>query len=231
VLWAALLESKVRTLKHDWQQEESSEAQYEADRNLLKNFDYDVILGDVGVLSDIPGVLFWDELLTHYPDAPVIVNQRELKSWFKSFKTVAGQVTVWSPERIILEVLHRFDTRLFWWYRTISMCLNIMCKFGGLDDNGMEFAAGHYDNIKKRLAEEKRPHLVWEVQHGWEPLCRYLRVDVPKNTPFPRGNAIGGEYEANVKQVRDPMFQRAIARLLATVAAVAAVGWAISTRL
>ncbi len=29
--------------------------------------------------------------------------------------------------------------------------------------------------------------LVWSVGDGWEPLCRFLEVDVP-DTPFPRLN-------------------------------------------
>jgi hypothetical protein len=67
VRWAALLEAKVQTLKHGWEQRKSSEAQHEIDRKLLKNFDYYVILRNVGVLSDIPVVLFWDELLATTP--------------------------------------------------------------------------------------------------------------------------------------------------------------------
>jgi len=30
--------------------------------------------------------------------------------------------------------------------------------------------------------------LVYEVKQGWQPLCDFLGVPVPENTPFPRLN-------------------------------------------
>jgi hypothetical protein len=38
--------------------------------------------------------------------------------------------------------------------------------------------------------------LVFNVKEGWEPLCRFLNVPVPKDQPFPRSNASEGFVEA-----------------------------------
>jgi hypothetical protein len=43
----------------------------------------------------------------------------------------------------------------------------------------------HNAEVQRRVPEDRL--LVFDVMSGWEPLCEFLRVDVP-NEPFPRTN-------------------------------------------
>ena len=43
----------------------------------------------------------------------------------------------------------------------------------------------HYERVRRTVPAERL--LVYRVQDGWEPLCRFLGVDVP-DEPFPRVN-------------------------------------------
>lgn len=46
--------------------------------------------------------------------------------------------------------------------------------------------AQHYERVRRTVPAERL--LVYRVQEGWEPLCRFLGVDVPDEA-FPRVNA------------------------------------------
>ena len=47
----------------------------------------------------------------------------------------------------------------------------------------MEVFERHNEEVKRRVPLEKL--LVYEVKEGWGPLCEFLGVEVPENTPFP----------------------------------------------
>jgi hypothetical protein len=47
----------------------------------------------------------------------------------------------------------------------------------------------HYERVRRTVPAERL--LVYRVQDGWEPLCRFLGVEVP-DEPFPRVNAGDG---------------------------------------
>lgn len=64
--------------------------------------------------------------------------------------------------------------------------------FGGdLENNGKEIFAEHYAKVRTLALKDK--YLEFAVSEGWEPLCQFLEVDVPRDQwgdvkPFPRVN-------------------------------------------
>ena len=48
-----------------------------------------------------------------------------------------------------------------------------------------EALARYQEQVQRNIPQDRL--LVWSVGEGWEPLCRFLEVDVP-DTPFPRLN-------------------------------------------
>ena len=58
--------------------------------------------------------------------------------------------------------------------------------------------------------------LVFDVKEGWEPLCRFLGVEVPKDRPFPRVN----ERAEMQKKVRTLRLVRHLGRAAAAALAV-----------
>jgi hypothetical protein len=50
------------------------------------------------------------------------------------------------------------------------------------------------EEVQRTVPEERL--LVFEVRDGWEPLCRFLGVDVP-DKPFPRAND-GASFEQRI---------------------------------
>jgi hypothetical protein len=59
----------------------------------------------------------------------------------------------------------------------------------------------YHEQVRSSVPSDRL--LVWSASDGWEPLCRFLEVDVP-DAPFPRANdakmfnerVIGGSMES-----------------------------------
>ena len=55
----------------------------------------------------------------------------------------------------------------------------------GGEEASVEFFNEWVENVKKTVPNEKL--LVFNVKEGWEPLCQFLNLSIPK-TPFPNTN-------------------------------------------
>ncbi|KAF8851054.1 hypothetical protein BDZ45DRAFT_717583 [Acephala macrosclerotiorum] len=133
--------------------------------------EFDNLLGQYEGLSDWPCIAFSEELIKAYPEAKVILVEREIESWHKSFqKTVASNV-FWplfhGIAMLDYDYLGQFQimTRLMvrGWFEAENQ--------QKLEESARRTYRDHYDNL----------------EDGWEPLCEFLDVEVP-DVPFPRIN-------------------------------------------
>ncbi|RBR26937.1 uncharacterized protein FIESC28_00205 [Fusarium coffeatum] len=135
-------------------------------------------------ICDLPVVYFTPDMMDIYPDAKIVVNMRpDPEVWAKSaedsfwfffspwFKWVG---MLWATDRL--------------WYALNQESIK-KCK----EEYGTEyiFSAKTYNVYYERmLAEAKkrdREVLLFKAEDGWEPLCKFLGVEVP-DEPFPRLN-------------------------------------------
>jgi len=122
---------------------------------------------------DWPNATFYRELASYYPDAKVILTERDAEAWFNS-----TQATIFERDFTAGDTV--FDT----------MATKVI---GRLFDNRMHdrdhvtsvFKA-HNARVREVIAPERL--LVYEVAQGWEPLCAFLGVSVP-DTPMPKVNS------------------------------------------
>lgn len=148
--------------------------------------DFDALLGHVSAVTDVPCNVFALDLIHLYPNAKVILVEREIDSWFKSFD---------------LNVISSFSSPL-----TRLICLldpGFVGKQGRLGQllmrgqwqassfqqwrsNAKSIYEEHNEAVKKAVPEERL--LVYKLGSGWEPLCKFLGRDVPKEVEFPRVN-------------------------------------------
>ena len=148
-------------------------------------------------VTDIPSVSLACELIKAYPEAKVVVNQREKEGWFRSVGETLenGERSGW---RYVM--LNLFDAELFWLWRLREGTWVKM--FGGdFGKNGRDLYDRHYEEVEAVLTAEaaqgkQRKVLRWSVEDGWRPLCDFLEVEVPRDEKglevvFPRGNEPG----------------------------------------
>jgi hypothetical protein len=149
----------------------------------LKEFDQ--LLGDYEIASDFPSIAFAEELIELYPEAKVIIVERDVDAWYKSFyESIVAYI--FSPVVYSIVALDRpllsFHEMTRTWVRG---------KFQSNSKKELEGKAKivykeHYEMIRKVTPKERL--LDFKLGDGWEPLCEFLGKEVPKGIEFPRIN-------------------------------------------
>src|SRR5262249_50079517 len=129
--------------------------------------------------TDDPGTLCWRKLIAFYPDAKIILTVRDPEKWFVSAQSSAVSETALAsyehapPE---LQPILEMNTAMGWDPRDPRT-------------HDREYMTGwmarHVADVRAAVAPKRL--LVFESSQGWEPLCRFLGVDVPP-FPYPRVN-------------------------------------------
>lgn len=147
--------------------------------------DWDRLYGDWGSVCDFPHCVFYAELAAFYPEAKVVLTERDPESWYTS-----ASETIFSPDNV-----ERFasttggsagaDGPSLWSSLTtiISRAIDVRTR----PDKDAMIAAflAHNEAVKATIGADRL--LVYRVSEGWEPLCAFLGVEVP-STDFPRVN-------------------------------------------
>lgn len=142
--------------------------------------DWDDVFANYNASVDWPSARFWRELAAHFADARVLLSIRSPESWFKSV-----HATIWQsmrnreklepgPRRERLDMGYELVVR-----QTFDERLDD-------PDYAMSVFRAHNEAVQREIPPERL--LVYTVGDGWEPLCRFLGVDVP-DTPYPHTNS------------------------------------------
>ncbi|XP_057299277.1 uncharacterized protein LOC130629918 [Hydractinia symbiolongicarpus] len=145
--------------------------------------------GDVAGV-DAPVILVYQRLMKVFPNAKVLLNIREPKSWERSMNETIIKMADDDqfPECIFLSLgffksylmpTKLMQRALFQTERSREMISSL--KSG----NGVAYYNRWVEEVKRNVPEEKL--LVYSVKEGWEPLCKFLNVPIPEQ-PFPHTN-------------------------------------------
>lgn len=162
----------------------------------LTRRDFDgVFAGEYDAISDLPAVLFTPELLAAYPDAKVILTMRDPDRWVESISRTIWKVHTWwtwdyiapLPLNGLIRGWRECDT-LNWDAFINSTPLH---EEPGLYPKRRDYLSADY---RRKALERFREHTEWMRGHflkdrmlefqpgdGWEPLCRFFGVDVPRD--------------------------------------------------
>ncbi|RYP12039.1 hypothetical protein DL765_007499 [Monosporascus sp. GIB2] len=148
--------------------------------------DWDELWGSQYDIATDMASPFADQLISAYPDAKVVIVQRDFESWWPSYRSELLD-TLFSPVAQVAVFLleHVMGIRSGPTMRKVHFGF-----FGAKDRAGIEAnARAAYDAYYKRIREmvplERR--LEYSMGDGWEPLCAFLGKEVP-DVPFPRMN-------------------------------------------
>jgi hypothetical protein len=183
VMWAEALESKFDAKK---------ENPLALDRKT-----FDMLMGHVGACTDQPAAVFAKELVAAYPEAEVVLVERDIDKWYASFcKTVIKSTdnpivpfvtridkTFVGPMARVLDlatqyVFHTTRTREKW-------CMNDPKYFEEWRQKAKAGYLAHNEEVKRVTPPERL--LVFKLEQGWEPLCKFLGKPVPE-VEFPNIN-------------------------------------------
>ncbi|KAI5474241.1 hypothetical protein MNV49_003774 [Pseudohyphozyma bogoriensis] len=143
---------------------------------------------------DAPVSDAYAELLEAYPDAKVILTYRPAEAWWKSVSnTIMKAATSKAYAFFVYLIPAVHHQRLL----GVGILKTWEKQYGGL---GPQVMTGRIEEVKRIVPAEKL--LVYQVQEGWEPLCKFLDLPIP-SVPFPQVNdtdALNAFFESKVKQ-------------------------------
>lgn len=132
------------------------------------------------MLTDATSLLY-DDILEAFPEAKVIINERDADKWSASMRQTIFKIGRWPSWPFIT-----------WSYPNIKSLVRITRMFtqtmGGDDPEGegpRKFCLEWHKEVRQVVSG--RDYLLYHIQDGWEPLCNFLGKEVPNNT-FPRVN-------------------------------------------
>jgi hypothetical protein len=135
---------------------------------------------------DLPAAAFMPELIAAYPEAKVIICQRDPEKWYTSVRETAA-----SSLSLTMLLLVPFDG--FFLRPYMSMLISMRGVFGarGLDDkeNAIRVYNDMHEEVRTLVPESAR--LEYRLGDGWEPLCTFLGKKVPEGCEFPHVNETG----------------------------------------
>jgi len=137
--------------------------------------DWDAIFDGFASTVDYPTCTYWRELAAHYPDAKVILSDRDAESWYDSVRQ-----TIFSPGNIAAFI----DSPVSEFMRGAVVGPFI----DHLDDRA--WMTDYFNRWREEVIADLPPErlLVHRSAEGWEPLCAFLDVPVPPE-PYPRVNS------------------------------------------
>jgi hypothetical protein len=136
--------------------------------------DWAKIFQGYGSTVDWPNATFYRELADAYPEAKVILTERDPDLWFEStqatiFKNdIPPEVAAPFPRMLRKVVYELFDANMHDRDHVISVYL------------------AHNQKVRETIPAERL--LVYQVAEGWAPLCDFLGVPVP-DEPMPKVNS------------------------------------------
>jgi hypothetical protein len=152
-----------------------------------KSVDWEKVFDGFTATVDFPGCIFYREFAALYPQAKVILTERESEEWFAS-----TQATIFNPARRaqpsprpdMSEMVDKMLGRVF---------------DGRIADRAHVIGVYERHNaaVRRDIAPERL--LVFNPKEGWDPLCAFLGLPKPA-APFPRANTREG-FEQMVAQV------------------------------
>eukprot|EP01084_Bolivina_argentea_P086338 156053_1 len=153
-------------------------------------------------LMDVPIISDWKLFLKYCPNAKVIVTTRDHLKMHKSSVGLLHLVSHWSCDFILCNV--PFGVGKMYYFFKHKYIPRLLKKNGyhsvkdwihSDEDRIHQRYSGHINEVKQMVSPNRL--LIFDVkQNGWEELCQFLNVKVPKNIPFPHKNKGNDQYKS-----------------------------------
>ncbi|KAL6910112.1 P-loop containing nucleoside triphosphate hydrolase protein [Trichoderma evansii] len=156
-------------------------AKYDKKGKPFTREDWDQLLGNSQAVCDWPAIAFAKELIEAYPEAKVVLTNRDVDSWHAStMKTVYWRVTDGE-----LRWLSNFDWAASMYYPMLKKFFDTFFE-GDFPNRGKDVFRKHYEEVRNLVPKDRL--LEYKVTDGWGSLCDFLGEPIPKECPFPNVN-------------------------------------------
>lgn len=186
------------------------EAKYAAKGTFARE-DWDRLLGDCQAVCDIPAAFFGADIADAYPEAKVIILNRDPEQWYDSVLHSIYPFTRPKALGTILKMIYCFafddSMRKLAAHNKTMAGLAMGYDHGREKEKALSWYSAQYGEFRARIPAERR--IEYSIEDGWKPLCAHLGVPVPMvrdettgemvEAPFPHLNDRGSFIEHSVK--------------------------------
>jgi len=169
-------------LRKDWMKIFTTGGTTEDFRRMFENVD---------TCTDMPCCYFWEEIHQAFPDAKIILTQRENEDiWWRSFKKQMA-----TGDGFLFKILPYLSPTYYLFNKFLKkMSYVVFGTFGSEPWFGENVISevilkGKYRRHNAHVLLNAPPNklLVFKIEDGWGPLCEFLGLPQP-DTPFPHSN-------------------------------------------
>lgn len=170
--------------------------------------DWDDLWGShYDVITDLASP-FALQLIEAYPQAKVVIVQRDFDSWWPSFQAelIHPTFSLFS-EAVLFVAWYIMGVRAGQAMRKVHFGFFEATNRKEIEDNARDAYDRHYEKLREMVPSEKR--LEFKLTDGWNPLCEFLEKDVPK-VPFPHLNSRQEHMEGHLERVKKMFMDAAV---------------------
>ncbi|KAF9877572.1 nad dependent epimerase [Colletotrichum karsti] len=147
---------------------------------------WESLFGNYEAVTDM-GSFFAVQLVEAYPDAKVILVERDVDSWFQSMDEAIFSTTWgWRADLIIDYLGPRWGLAGGQTLRKIMLGFYGVRNVQQMREVAKERYKKHYAEVRAAVPKERL--LEYSLKDGWKPLCDFLGKDVPEGVEFPVAN-------------------------------------------
>ncbi|KAM0342408.1 hypothetical protein ACHAPU_009595 [Fusarium lateritium] len=171
--------------------------------------EWDEVFGEYDAVSDIAS-FFAESLIPAYPDAKVILVERDIEKWYPSMCSVVKGSSSATRRAFAIKIGKLSG------YNSPGPCFKMhqgWSRSPSPDDTIEHLKTAyvrHYRYVRDNVPSEQL--LDFKLSQGWEPLCEFLGREIP-DVPFPHVND-SAEYAARSKRLGKKMIKAALRNLL-----------------
>ena len=147
--------------------------------------EWDQLLGEYGAITDVPALAFWEDLLAAYPEAKVVLIERDIDRWYRSFDDAVIRIMWRRLGNIIADFERGFVGPIRDVHRRWATDWMGVHSADEMREVAKDRYREHYALVRSTVPKENL--LEYKLGSGWEPLCAYLGKDIP-NVEFPKVN-------------------------------------------
>ena len=168
------------------------DAKFASKGDLFTRAQWDQLLAEYGAVTDVPALAFSEDLVAAYPEAKVVLMERNIESWYTSFDDAVVKV-MWGR-------WGHWIASLDPWFVGPIRDVHLRWAKDWMGANSAEEMRGkakakyreHYELMRKIVPRERL--LEYKLGSGWEPLCDFLDKEVP-DVEFPKVNETASMHE------------------------------------
>lgn len=169
--------------------------------------EFDAFLGHCAVVTDMPCASFSEEVMAAFPEAKIILAERDVEDWYKSFDaSVVTKLYSRISDVIFVYVEPLIESNTGFLSRKLFFEYFHAKTPDEVRQNARRAYREHYRRIREAATKEKL--LEYRLGEGRGPLCRVLGKEVPEELPFPRINETAA-LKAVMRETRWKIFKKA----------------------